>query len=51
VQLQWSDILGKPTSSVADIDDAVTKRHTHSNKTQLDLISENGTSGNLEYDG
>lgn len=51
VQLQWADILGKPTSSVADIDDAVAKRHTHSNKTELDLISEDGTSGNLTYNG
>jgi hypothetical protein len=28
IDLNWSAITGKPTSTVADIDDAVTKRHT-----------------------
>ncbi|MGC9100891.1 MAG: hypothetical protein ACP5HC_06505, partial [Caldisericum sp.] len=40
----WSLLSNKPTSSVEDIDDAVNKRHTHSNKDQLDLI----TDGNHE---
>lgn len=40
--IDWSDIQNKPTSSVADIDDAVTKKHTHTNKTQLDKVGEDG---------
>lgn len=50
VTINWSDIQGRPTSSVADIDDAVTKRHTHANKTELDKVGENGD-GRLTYDG
>ena len=50
ITLNWSDIVGKPSSSVANIDDAVTKRHSHANKTQLDKVSEDGD-GNLTYDG
>lgn len=50
VVLQWSSLQGKPSSDVVDIDDAVSKRHTHSNKTQLDKIDEDG-SGNLTYNG
>ena len=41
VVVDWSDITNKPTSSVADIDDAVSKRHNHTNKTELDKIGEN----------
>lgn len=48
--LTWGGMQGKPASSTADIDDAVTKRHTHANKTQLDKIGEDG-SGNLTYGG
>jgi hypothetical protein len=40
--VNWADIQNKPTSSVADIDDAVTKKHTHTNKTQLDKVGEDG---------
>lgn len=40
---QWSDIQGKPTSSVANIDDAVSERHSHSNKTTLDAITSAGS--------
>lgn len=40
---QWSDIQGKPTSSVANIDDAVSKRHSHSNKSTLDSITSAGS--------
>lgn len=50
VQLLWSSIQGKPTSSAAAIDAAVTDSHTHSNKAQLDKISQDG-GGNLLYDG
>lgn len=49
VTLTWSQIQGRPTSSVSLIDDAVTKRHEHSNKAQLDKIGETG--GQLTYDG
>ena len=48
--LSWANITGKPTSTVADIDNAVLLRHTHTNKTQLDLIGENAN-GNLTYNG
>lgn len=50
VSVAWASISGKPTSSAANIDDAVTKRHTHTNQTQLDQISEDG-SQNLVYRG
>ena len=40
VVLQWANITGKPTSAVADIDSAVSQRHTHSNKATLDSIQE-----------
>lgn len=49
VALTWAALSGKPTSSVANIDDAVTKRHTHANLTELNKISESG--GQLMYDG
>ena len=39
VILQWMNIQGKPTSLVADIDDAVTKRHTHNNLLLLETIA------------
>lgn len=48
--LDWADLTGKPTSTAANIDDAVTKRHTHSNKTELDKIGEDGN-GDLTYGG
>ena len=50
VTVNWADINGRPSSSVADIDDAVSKRHTHANKTQLDNIGENAD-GLLTYNG
>lgn len=50
VVLDWASITDKPSSTVADIDDAVTKRHTHANKTELDKVGEDG-SGNLTYNG
>jgi D-alanyl-D-alanine dipeptidase len=50
VILNWNDIVGRPSSSVADIDDAVTKRHAHSNKAQLDLVTQDAN-GNMLYNG
>ena len=38
---RWETIANRPTSSVIDIDDAVSKKHAHSNKVTLDRISEN----------
>ena len=49
VVLSWANITGKPTSVVADIDDAVSKRHTHTNSAVLNNLSEAG--GRLEYGG
>ena len=46
--LTWDILAGKPTSNVADIDDAVTKAHTHANATVLDLLSAN-SDGKLMY--
>ena len=48
LSLTWAALQNKPSSAVADIDDAVTKRHLHANKTQLDKINEDG-SGNFTY--
>lgn len=48
--LTWAALSGKPASSVANIDDAVTKRHTHANMTELNKIGEDG-GGNLTYGG
>lgn len=36
----WDNITGKPTSTIADIDDAVTKKHSHTNKTELDKVTD-----------
>lgn len=46
----WANITGKPTSSVANIDDAVSKRHSHTNQASLDKIGEDGN-GNFTYNG
>lgn len=45
----WSSITGKPSSSTADIDDAVTKKHSHSNLSVLNGLSD--SSGVLQYSG
>ena len=50
IEVSWSALSGKPSSTVSDIDDAVSKRHTHANKSQLDKIDQDGD-GNLTYDG
>lgn len=43
VNLQWGSIMDSPESSVSDIDDAVDKRHSHSNKSALDGITDAGS--------
>lgn len=48
--VSWADITDGPESSASDIDDAVSKRHGHTNKTQLDNISEDAD-GLLTYNG
>jgi hypothetical protein len=40
LDLTWAAISGKPSSSVVDIDDSVSKKHSHANKATLDLIQE-----------
>jgi hypothetical protein len=50
VVLNWTDIVGGPTSTPTEIDAAVAAAHTHANKTQLDKISED-EDGNLTYSG
>lgn len=48
--LSWANLQGKPNSSPSDIDDAVAKRHTHANKTELDKIGEDAN-GFFTYNG
>lgn len=48
--LDWGNIQNKPQSSVADIDDAVNKRHSHANLSQLNKVDED-VNGNLTYGG
>ena len=50
VVLSWANITGKPTSSPAQIDDAVTKRHSHANKVALDRLGLDND-GSLTVDG
>jgi hypothetical protein len=49
VSLEWANINGKPSSAVADIDDAVSKKHDHANKAVLDLITYDTTNSALLY--
>jgi hypothetical protein len=42
-EVAWSDVTDKPTSSVIDIDDAVSKKHEHTNKSILDATEESFT--------
>lgn len=49
VSLTWSAISGKPSSSAANIDAAVSASHTHSNITTLNKWGESG--GLPAYDG
>lgn len=48
VVVNWDSIQNKPSSTVADIDDAVTKKHEHSNKAVLDSLTYDTT---LKYNG
>lgn len=50
VVLEWDNIVGRPISTPAEIDQAVANSHTHANKTQLDKIDED-LNGNFIYDG
>ena len=50
VTLTWTSIQGRPTSAVADIDDAVAKRHTHANLAYLNKVGED-LDGNFTYNG
>ena len=45
----WDNLQEKPEATVVEIDRAVTKSHTHTNKAVLDLFTDNA--GTLEYDG
>lgn len=49
VVVNWANIEGKPNSAVADIDDAVSKKHEHANKAVIDKFTE--SSGDLIYNG
>lgn len=50
IDIDWSQLTSAPTSTVTDIDDAVTKRHEHANKAVLDDLGDDG-SDNLTYKG
>lgn len=47
--VNWASIVGRPSSSVGDIDLAVSMRHSHANKPVLDQFSE--ISGEVAYKG
>jgi hypothetical protein len=49
VVVTWDSIQGKPTSTPAQIDQAVTDDHTHANKAQLDLIGFDATTSRPTY--
>ena len=46
----WANIVGKPNSTAAEIDEAVSKRHEHANKAQLDKINVD-EAGKMTFDG
>lgn len=48
ITLTWSALQDKPSSSPSEIDDAVSKKHQHSNMTQLNKIGED-ENGNFKY--
>ena len=48
--LNWSSIVGGPTSTPAQIDEAVAAKHTHVNKNALDKVGED-VEGNFTYGG
>lgn len=47
--LNWDSIVGKPTSSVVEIQNAVAQMHTHANMTELNQLSD--SDGQLAYKG
>ncbi len=49
VVLDYNNLQNAPTSTAAAIDSAVAQSHTHTNKTQLDLIG--GTATDPTYNG
>lgn len=50
VSQNWSDIVGKPASTPAQIDAAVSNTHTHSNLTELGKIGQ-AANGAITYNG
>ena len=46
----WNNISGKPASTPANIDDAVTKRHSHTNAAELAKIGQDAA-GAMTYNG
>lgn len=48
--LNWNSIIGGPTSTPAQIDEAVAAKHTHVNKNALDKVGED-VAGNFTYGG
>lgn len=48
--INYEDVLGKPEVSVADIEDAVSKKHEHVNNAVLDKLGED-SEGNLTFNG
>lgn len=50
VVLEWSAIQGRPSSSVADIDDAVARKHSHTNLDLLEKVGED-VDGKFTYNG
>lgn len=50
VSVQWSSIQGRPASTPAAIDSAVSASHTHPNATELAQIGQD-VEGNLTYGG
>jgi len=50
VSIAWGNISGRPASSTADIDDAVNKKHSHTNLSSLEKIGENA-SNEMTFNG
>lgn len=48
--IRWEDVVGKPDSAPKDIDTAVLQQHNHTNKTELDFLSDDGA-GHLMFRG
>lgn len=49
--VKWVGVLGRPNSEVVEIDEAVSKRHDHTNLLALSHISDNDTTDRLTYKG